>query len=182
MIRDNGAATVTALQQLKGAIERMVPDAADKATLMQAIRRLEVQVGPPVQAGGPALAMPQQVPVGTVTSLEAPEQPQQAPPPQQSLTPQEQELLQDPHAAYEREVIDALKDAMLNHSGSIRIGPDEWLTVAAHDTDQRNRLVPGEQYDLLTIVLRVKGSDLAAFRADRITPEEARKRVIVSEF
>ena len=181
MIHDNTVAAAAALQQLKAAIERMTPDAGEKATLMQAIKRLEMQVSPSVGqiAGGPAVQAAQRSPQrGSVTSMEA------APPetPPERATGEDMALLEDPNGAYEREVIGALKDAMLNHSGSIRIGADEWLTVAAHDNEQRNRLMSGEAYDLMTIVLRVKGSDLAAFRADRMTLEEARKRVQVSEF
>ena len=180
MIQDTGMAGA-ALQQLKAAVERMTPDAHEKATLMQAIKRLELQVGAPLQ--GPAAAAPAMVAAergeerATVSALNAaPAQPEP------SLTPEDAALVADPNAAYEREVISALKNAMLDHSGPIGLGPDEWLTVAAHDNEHRTRLAPGDRYDLLTIVLRVKGSDLAAFRADRITREEARKRVLVSEF
>jgi hypothetical protein len=60
------------------------------------------------------------------------------------------------------------------------IGPEEWLTVAARDNEER--LAPGDLYEVLTIVLRIKGADLAAFRAERLTREEARNRVEVREF
>jgi hypothetical protein len=181
MMHDNTAAAGAALQQLKAAIERMTPNPGEKATLLQAIKRLEIQVGPrgPI-VEGPAVQTDQRSPEpGSVASLEA-GSPTPTPTPQP--TDEEMALLEDPNGAYEREVINALKDAMLNHSGSIRIGPEEWLTIAAHDNEHRNRLMSGESYDLMTIVLRVKGTDLAAFRADRITLEEARKRVQVSEF
>ena len=179
MMNDGSPGTGAALQQLKAAIDRMTSDTREKATLMQALKRLEMQVGPPLQGGAaPTLAaVPGQGERGTVTALDAP--PQQ---PEPELTAEDAKLLEDPNGAYEREVITALKDAMLEHSGPIRIGPDEWLTVAAHDNEHRNRLVPGDPYNLLTIVLRVKGSDLAAYRAERITLDEARKRVLVSEF
>jgi hypothetical protein len=179
MVQENTVAAGAALQQLKAAIDRMTPDPGEKAALMQAIKRLELQVSPPAGplAGGSALQASQRSPQpGSVTSLEA------APASSARPTGEDLALLEDPNGAYEREVIGALKDAMLNHSGSIRIGADEWLTVAAHDNEQRNRLMPGEAYDLMTIVLRVKGSDLAAFRSDRLTLDEARKRVQVSEF
>lgn len=179
MMHDNSAAAGAALQQIKAAIERLTPDAGEKATLLQAIKRLEIQVSPrgPLLEGPAVQTAQRGTEPGNVTSLEtvppaAPSQP----------TEEEMALLEDPNGAYEREVINALKDAMLNHSGSIRIGPEEWLTIAAHDNEHRNRLMSGEAYDLMTIVLRVKGTDLAAFRADRITLEEARKRVQVSEF
>jgi hypothetical protein len=83
---------------------------------------------------------------------------------------------------YEQEVVTALVDAMLEHGWTVGVGGDEWLTVAARDNEHRDRLSPGDSYDLMTIVLRVKGSDLAAFRADRLTRDEARKRVEVREF
>ena len=54
--------------------------------------------------------------------------------------------------------------------------------VAARDSEPGNRLVPGDAYDTTTWVLRVRGADLAAFRAGRLTLEEARKRVEVREF
>lgn len=164
------------LQELKTAVEQSVRDAQERAALLQVIKRLEGQVGPPTLSGATPAAGQPVADRGAVTALDAPE-PEEPP-----LTPEDAALLEDPNAAYEREVVTALKDAMLDHSGSIRIGPDEWLTVAARDNEHRNRLVPGDPYDLLTIVLRVKGSDLAAFRADRITRDEARTRVIVSEF
>jgi hypothetical protein len=107
----------------------------------------------------------------------APAQPQ-APP----LTPADEALLTNPSDVYEKEVVDALADAMLDYSAPMGVGPEEWLTVAARDNEHRDRLMPGDSYDLMTIVLRVKGSDLAAFRADRITREEARKRIEVREF
>jgi hypothetical protein len=186
---DNGAQAGAALQQIKAAIERLTADAREKATLMQAIKRLEMQVGPPMLAsaasGGPQMAGGQRGSERpTVTSMEAP-LPQPQPPPQEEalvLTEEDRALMEDQNGAYEREIVSALIDAMLDHSGPIGVASDEWLTVAARDNEHRDRMVPGDAYDLLTIVLRVKGSDLAAFRADRITREEARKRVEVREF
>ncbi len=88
-------------------------------------------------------------------------------------------VLKDPAALYTETVKNALIDAMLDYSGPMGIGPDEWLTIAARDAE--GPLGPGDLYDAVTIVLRIKGSDLAAFRADRITRDEARKRVEVRE-
>jgi hypothetical protein len=86
----------------------------------------------------------------------------------------------DPNQLYTEAVKNALIDAMLDHGGPIGIGPDEWLTVAAKDAE--GPLSPNEPYDAATIVLRIKGSDLAAFRADRLTRADARARVEVREF
>jgi hypothetical protein len=79
-------------------------------------------------------------------------------------------------------VANALIDAMLENSGSLIIAPDEWLTVAARDNAQGNRLVSSDPSDVMTIVLRVKGSDIAEFQARRLTFEEVRKRVEVRAF
>ena len=86
----------------------------------------------------------------------------------------------DPGSAYTSQVKAALIDAMLDHSGPIAIGSDEWLTIAARDNEER--LSRSDMYDVVTIVLRIRGSDLAAFRGDRLTRDEARSRVEVREF
>jgi hypothetical protein len=188
-----GMGMSAALQQLKTLVER-VNNPQEKANLQQAIKRIELQVGPvqplpaaPQVAGPPAR--------GTVSALEAAEAPQAPAAPTSGsptapaaaaaspqLTAIDQALLTNPSEAYEKEVITALIDAMLDHGGPLSIGPDEWLTVAARDNEHRDRLTPGDNYDLMTIILRVKGSDLAAYRADRITKEDARKRVEIREF
>jgi hypothetical protein len=183
MVDGNGVAAASALQRFKSHIDT-IDDPRVKADLQQALRRIELQVGP---AQPPAVAGPRRggAPArGTVTAAvdveaapAAPAQPQ-APP----LTPADEALLTNPSDVYEKEVVDALADAMLDYSAPMGVGPEEWLTVAARDNEHRDRLMPGDSYDLMTIVLRVKGSDLAAFRADRITREEARKRIEVREF
>jgi hypothetical protein len=43
-------------------------------------------------------------------------------------------------------------------------------------------MIPAAVDDASPIVLPLKGSDVAAFLAKKITPEEARKRVQVKEF
>jgi hypothetical protein len=88
--------------------------------------------------------------------------------------------LHDPNELYTEAVKNALIDAMLRYSGQLGIGPDEWLTVAAQDSE--GPLAPGQLYDASTIVLRVKGSDVAAFLANKLTREEVMKKVEVREF
>lgn len=85
----------------------------------------------------------------------------------------------DPNETYTNEVKNALIDAMLTHGGSITIGPDEWLTIAARDAAGP---LAGEPYELTTTILQIRGSDLAAYRAGRLTLEEARKKVEVKEW
>jgi len=88
--------------------------------------------------------------------------------------------LRDPNELYTEVVKNALIDAMLRYSGQLGIGPEEWLTVAAQDSE--GPLTPGQLYDASTIVLRVKGSDVAAFLANKLTRDEVLKKVEVREF
>lgn len=188
MMDDNGLGMSAALQQLRTMVER-VNDPREKANLQQAIKRIELQVGPvqpsteapargdvPARGSVAAMETAEPVPVAPATPA-APAAPVPPPP-----APIDQAILTNPNEAYEKEVITALIDAMLDHGGTIGVGPEEWLTVAARDNEHRDRLAPSDSYDLMTIVLRVKGSDISAFRAERITREEARKRVEIREF
>jgi len=84
----------------------------------------------------------------------------------------------DPNELYTEAVKTALIDAMLK-IGPQLIRTDEWLTVAAQDAEGP---LPGQIYDASTIVLRVKGSDLAAFQAGKLTRDEVLAKVEVREF
>jgi hypothetical protein len=86
-------------------------------------------------------------------------------------------ILSDPNEAYRTEVLQALKDAMLAHSSSLGIGPNEWLTIAAKGNDDRPRLAPADTGST-TRMIRLRGSDLIEFLAGRITRDEAMKRII----
>ena len=69
---------------------------------------------------------------------------------------------------------------MLEHSRGMNIRPDEWLTVAAHRGE--SPLGPNEIINSSTLVLRIKGSDLALYDADRTRKAEIRQRVEAREF
>ena len=81
---------------------------------------------------------------------------------------------------YRNEVKLQLTDAMLDFSKNLELKPDEWLSVAARGSD--GALTPGEILRLTTVVLRVKGSDLADYFAGRLTRDEARAKVEVRQF
>jgi hypothetical protein len=89
---------------------------------------------------------------------------------------------EDPEEHYTREVKAALVDAMIENSGPISLGADEWLTVAARDNVPLDPLIPTDAADTRTVIFRVRGSDLAAFRAGRMTLEDARKKVDTREY
>jgi hypothetical protein len=172
LVDANGLGAVAAVNQLKAYIAT-VQDPRQRATLDRALRRLELQVGPvgPIQQdagvrpGGGATVNAQSV------ALPTPAAPQVDP-----------AVIEDPNAAYTREVSAAIVDAMIENSGSLPVGDTEWLTVAARDNIRPDRLVPGDTSNTSSIVFRIKGSDLAAFRAGRVTLEEARKHVEIKQF
>jgi hypothetical protein len=91
------------------------------------------------------------------------------------------EVVRDPNEAYTRAVKEALVDAMIESSGHLNLGPDEWLTVAARDNVPNDPLVPGDATDLKSVIFKIKGSDLAAFRSGQLTLEQARERVLAEE-
>jgi len=106
------------------------------------------------------------------------EQRNMAAPPSSQVDPA---VVRDPNEAYTRAVKEALVDAMVESSGPLNLGVDEWLTVAARDNVPNDPLVPGDSTDLRSVIFRIKGGDLAAFRAGQIPLEEARKRVKAEE-
>jgi hypothetical protein len=170
MVDDNGLGAAAAVNQLKAYIAT-VQDPRQRTALDRALRRLELQVGPvgPVQQD--AAARPGATPVSQAVALPPPAAPQVDP-----------AILDDPNAAYTREVSATIIDAMIENSGPLPVGDNEWLTVAARDNIRPDRLVPGDTSNISSIIFRIKGSDLAAFRAGRMTLEEARTHVEVKQF
>lgn len=86
----------------------------------------------------------------------------------------------DPNELYTEAVKTSLIDAMLKHSLGLKLGGDEWLTVAARDA--QGPLAPGQLDDASTIVIRIKGSDLAAFHSGKLTRDDVLKKVEVREY
>jgi hypothetical protein len=89
-------------------------------------------------------------------------------------------ILTEPDAVYEAEVKRALIDAMLDHGTPLDLGPDEWLTIAAREHE--DSLLTGELVSTVTITLRLRARDLAAFKAGQLSRDDARARVEVGEF
>jgi hypothetical protein len=88
---------------------------------------------------------------------------------------------ENPAEVYTVAVKDALMDAMLRYSQSLALGADEWLVVAARDRGEPG-IGTDDPFEATTIQLRIKGADLQAFHAGRLTLDEARKRVEVKEY
>ena len=169
MVDETGLGAAAAVNQLKTYIAT-VQDARQRANLDRALRRLELQVGPV----GPVQQDPSARPLGASTVAATTIAP--------AAPPVDPAVIDDPNGAYTREVSVAIVDAMIENSGPLPLGDDEWLTVAARDNIRPDRLVPGDTSNISSIVFRVKGADLAAYRAGRMTLEETRAHVEVKQF
>jgi hypothetical protein len=179
------------------AFVRAIPDARVQAEFERTLRRVQQQVAPgtPVAAQGPTLASvapggptvgaqsigPQSIDAQAVSAQSV--SASIAPPPEVAAPPAQRDplLLSDPSDAYTEEVKAAVIDAMIENSGSLVLGENEWLTVAARDNAPTAPFISGDP-DVVTLVLRVKGSDLLAFRAGQLTLEQVRARVQIGEF
>ena len=174
-VRENLDATRT-IQQLQAAIRRLDGSPEDRLRLQVMLGQLEADLGSTDAArargrGGVSAATIATGAAPGATSALAPAQP--------AISP---DVVNDPEDAYTREVKAALVDAMIENSLPLMLGADEWLTVAARDNAPRDPLFPGDTVDFSTWIFRIKGSDLEAFRAGRITLDEARKRVDQREY
>jgi len=89
-------------------------------------------------------------------------------------------FLTDPNQFYRDLVKNRLIDAMLDYSRSLAVGEHEWLSVVARS--EEDPIPTGMYDDSQTLILRIKGSDLALFFSEKITRDEAKKRVIESQF
>ena len=83
-------------------------------------------------------------------------------------------------ADYVERVTAALIDAMIKYSMPLELEPHEWFIVAASPGDLP--LTPVFLVPRSTMILRLKGSDVADYMAKRVTLEEVRRRVDVRRF
>jgi hypothetical protein len=185
MLDLTGGGAVGALDELKAHL-KTVTDPAQRKSLDQAIRQLELQLGPvpSVADAVRAESAPRREGQATVVAVPRPPGAVQANQPGNAQFVAEAPRPagdEDPNEAYTVAVRNALLDAMLRYSQSLALGADEWLVVAARD-----RGGPGigadDPFEVTTIQLRIKGADLQAFHAGRLTLDEARKRVEVKEY
>lgn len=173
VLDQNNLGIDNAVRTLQSFIESSSPNdinvqQAFKRLVMQAAPTSPVLLGadPSASAGGPG------GPVATASTSAAP-----------SIVtpPQPDPIMENPQEAYRGEVRAALMDVMLDHSRSLNLAADEWLTVAARSNDQRPRLATLDS-DSQTVVIKVRGADLNAYLAGQMSREEARKRMDVRVF
>jgi hypothetical protein len=183
MLDMTGGGASGAIEALKTHL-KTVSDPAARRELDQAIRQLELQVAPYSSAADLVRGDDSNRRDGRATIVTMPKSAPGAPPPGAPViatAPRADAAAEDPGEAYTTAVRDALIDAMLRYSQSLEISPDEWLVVAARDRDESG-IAADDPFDAMTIQLRIKGADLLALHAGRLTPEEARKRVEVREY
>jgi hypothetical protein len=156
------------------ALRRVVASTSgpERVSAEAALRRLEVQIRP--------FGTVKRDPGTGLLAAGAGDPPAETPRPR--VNPQ---LLNDPNKAYTDAVVKALIDAMVDYSLPMVswLQEGEVLTVAARDNERRDSLAPPNPYEeVSTVMLTIKGSDLADYRAGKIDRDEARKRVLVQEF
>jgi hypothetical protein len=143
-----------ALDSLRAALESM-PDGPNRQQAQMALQQVTKTVGPSMPPRGPQ-GQPAPAP-GQVSAAAA--------------------TMPDPNVLYSEAVKGALIEAMLDYSLQMNLAPEEWLTVAARASEGP---VPAAGLsDLITIVLRVKGSDLSVYHAEPGRRDEIRQRVKV---
>ena len=146
-------------------------DSANDPNLQQALKRVELQVAPENTVPRVAdVSTGARTAAGSAASI-----------PAAAAAPAPDPVLSDPQEAYHKEVNDAVIDVMLEHSGSLAIGPDQWLTIAERGIQEPARLAVADN-DSHTIIIRASGATLKAFRTGQITRDEALKRIEVRVF
>jgi hypothetical protein len=149
----------SALREIKAAIA-----SKGDTNLEQAFRRIELQVA--VAPTRPAVAGARTA-AGSLASVDAN---------RSDIDP----ILSDPLETFRTEVVNQLKDAMLEYSGPLALQDDEWLIIAARRSYER--LIAPADSDARTVVIRIRGGDLAAFHAKRLSKDEALGKMDVREF
>jgi hypothetical protein len=147
---------------------RALAEASGNVNDRQALQRIEMQLSPGLPGG---TARPMQVGAQSITPS-VPDAPRVDP---------NDPILRDPQGVYRAEVIDALSEAILDHSNGLRLEPGEWLTVAARGRETLPRLSPADT-DSPTILISVRGEDLIALLGRQVSREEARRRIVIKVF
>jgi hypothetical protein len=180
------AGAIAALNQLKSYVQTE-KNPSTRASLEGMIERLELQLGPiSAAADQPQFPANARQAAGTVgAAIVSPDAPRPTTPegaPEQGF---DRKYFQDPNAInriYTESVQNALVDTIIDYAIPTSIKPEEFLTVAARDNMQRDTLAPPDPYEeVVTILLRIRGSDLSAYRAGQIDAAEVRRRIQIRE-
>jgi hypothetical protein len=161
----NGLGLQSALNQLRTYIQAQ---AANDPNLQQALKRIELQLPAAVTTTADVSNARSATGSAAFTSNDRPAVDANDP------------ILTSPAEVFRAEVMQSIVDALLDHSAPLGLGPDEWLTVGVRRNEMRPRI--GLDTNAQTVIARLRGSDLAAFRAGQVSREDAFKRVEVRVF
>ena len=184
MINQDDAANRIAINELRRTMQD-VTDATKRATMEKALRQLERQVPPAAGVRNPQIApsMIASEPTPAVGAAAATGISNARPAPLPPPAAADSVWAKAPNRAYTEAVTRALVDAMIDYSTPMNIPGEQWLTVAARDDEGRDPLAPQDPLEeVVTMIYRVKGSDLQLYRAGKIDRDEVRKRVQVTQF
>ena len=185
MLDQDDAQTQASISEIRKYMQG-VTDPQTRANLERALRQLERQSpAGPRNAGvvSPGVALPDAaMPVGRGSAQQAgvtassDTRPAPAPSANTAWT-------KDPNRAYTEAVTRALVDAMIDYSAPMQIPVDQWLTVAARDDEGRDSLAPPDPLEeVVTMIYKIKGSDLQEYRQGKVDRDEVRRRVQVTQF
>ncbi len=183
MMEQNDANTQATINEIRKGMQG-ITDPATRAQMEAAIRRLEKQVpgavrDPQVQ---PGLVVPDAgAPgVGAAAAAGVTNAANTRPVNAAAVDPA---WVKDPNRAYTEAVTRALVDAMIDYSTPMALAPEQWLTVAARDDEGRDSLAPQDPMEeVVTMIYRIKGSDLQLYRAGKLDRDEVRRRVQITQF
>src|SRR5687767_3265660 len=173
MLDQDDAQTLASISEIRRSLQG-VTDPATRASLERLLKLLESrsQTAMPRNAGNPT-ASPDIVTPNMITPPPAP----------RSAPARDSVWAKDPNLAYTEAVTRALVDAMIDYSAPMQIGSDQWLTVAARDDEGRDSLAPPDPLEeVVTMIYRIRGSDLQEYRQGKIDRDEVRRRVQLSQF
>jgi hypothetical protein len=185
MLDQDDAQTQASIEEIRRSLKG-VTDPGTRASLERLMKQLESRsAGAPRNAAmAPGIMMPDTAkpaavgasdPSGVTATTVT--RPAPAAPGRDSL------WAKDPNRAYTEAVTRALVDAMIDYSAPMQIGIDQWLTVAARDDEGRDSLAPPDPLEeVVTMIYRIRGSDLQEYRQGRIDRDEVRRRVQMSQF
>ena len=87
-------------------------------------------------------------------------------------------VVRDPRGEYRLAIREALIDAMLDF-GQVPLKASEWLTIGARRPDPLGPVSPCDES--VALIISIKGEDLTALRAGKITRVEAKSRIKIRE-
>ncbi len=163
----NGLGVQSALSQVKAFVQAQ---ASGDVNIEQAVKRLELELAPSRKASSSLEVLAARTSSGSAAvAVDTP----------LTLDPSDP-ILANPDDSYRTEVMQAVIDAVIDYSAPLGLTADEWLTVGVRRNEVRPRI--GLETNAQTVVARVRGSDLSAFRSGQLTRDEAIKRVEVRVF